>query len=61
MTRKALSRRQVLRGAGAAVALPFLSAMWPAATAFGRGGGGPKRFGVVFVPHGERPGYWTPA
>ncbi len=34
--------------------------MLPAATAFGQAPAGPKRFGVVFVPHGERPGYFAP-
>lgn len=58
LTRKALSRRAVLRGAGAGIALPFLDAMLPALAQYGVP---PKRFGVVFVPHGERPGYWTPA
>ena len=33
ITRKHLSRRTVLRGLGATVALPFLDAMVPAATA----------------------------
>ena len=60
LTRKALSRRHVLRGAGVGLALPFLGAMLPAATALGQAPRAPKRFGVVFVPHGERPGYWTP-
>ncbi len=33
ITKKSLSRRTVLRGAGAAIALPLLDAMIPAATA----------------------------
>lgn len=57
LTRKSISRRHVLRGAGAGIALPFLDSMIPAASAAAPR---PKRFGVVFVPHGERPGYWTP-
>jgi len=60
LTRKSMSRRRVLRGAGVALALPFLDAMHPAATALADTSRKPKRFGVVFVPHGERPGYWTP-
>jgi hypothetical protein len=60
LTRKAISRRQVLRGAGVTLALPFLSAMLPAATALAQPSRTPKRFGVVFVPHGERPGYFAP-
>jgi hypothetical protein len=59
--KKHISRRAVLRGAGAAVALPFLEAMVPALTASAQTAAKPvTRFGVVFVPLGERPGYWTP-
>lgn len=59
---KAISRRHALRGIGAGVALPFLDAMLPAGRARAQGpASSPRRFGVVFVPHGERPGYWTPA
>lgn len=59
---KAISRRRVLRGVGAGVALPFLDAMLPAGVARAQAAAvPPRRFGVVFVPHGERPGYWTPA
>jgi len=60
LTGRHLSRRQVLRGAGAGIALPLLSAMLPASRAVAQALVAPKRFGVVFVPHGERPGYWTP-
>jgi hypothetical protein len=60
LTGKSISRRRVLRGAGVGLALPFLSAMLPAGRALGQRPATPKRFGVVFVPHGERPGYWTP-
>ena len=56
-----ISRRTVLRGIGATVALPFLDAMVPALTATAQTAANPTpRFGVVFVPLGERPGYWTP-
>ena len=59
--KKHISRRAVLRGAGAAVALPFLESMVPALTASSQTAAKPvTRFGVVFVPLGERPGYWTP-
>ena len=41
---------------------PFLDAMVPAATALAKTAAQPAlRFGAVFVPMGERPGYWTPA
>ena len=39
ITQKHLSRRTVLRGMGATVALPFLEAMVPARTALAKGGG----------------------
>src|SRR5437867_4598911 len=59
--KKSISRRTILRGAGAAVALPFLEAMVPAFTPTAQTAANPlKRFGAVFVPLGERPGYWTP-
>ena len=60
LTGKRVSRRQVLRGAGVGLALPLLDAMFPAARAVAQEAAAPKRFGVVFVPHGERPGFWTP-
>src|SRR5207247_3347073 len=59
---KHISRRVVLRGMGAAIALPFLEAMVPALTPIAKTAANPvMRFGVVFVPLGERPGYWTPS
>ena len=60
--KKHISRRAVLRGIGATVALPFLDAMASAMTPLAQTAAKPlMRFGVVFVPLGERPGYWTPA
>jgi Protein of unknown function (DUF1552) len=61
ITKMKLSRRTVLRGMGAAMGLPLLEAMVPALTATAQTAANPiKRFGAVFVPLGERPGYWTP-
>lgn len=61
LTKKAVSRRRVLQGIGTAVALPLLDSMIPSSTALAQTAAmPPKRFGAVFVPHGERPGYWTP-
>jgi len=61
-SKRFISRRTVLRGAGAAIALPFLEAMVPALTPTARTAANPlKRFGAIFVPLGERPGHWTPA
>jgi hypothetical protein len=62
ITKSSLSRRTVLRGMGATMALPFLESMVPALTATAQTAANPqRRFGAVFVPLGERPGYWTPA
>jgi hypothetical protein len=61
ITRNSLSRRAMLRGMGASLALPLLDAMVPAATALARTAAAPAlRFGAVFIPMGERPGFWTP-
>jgi len=63
ITRMSLPRRTFLRGMGVTMALPLLDAMVPALTAMARTAAAPnplRRFGVVFVPLGERPGYWTP-
>jgi hypothetical protein len=62
ITKMSLSRRTVLRGMGATLALPLLEAMVPALTATAQTAANPvRRFGAVFIPMGERPGYWTPA
>jgi hypothetical protein len=58
ITRKSLSRRAVLRGAGAVVALPFLDAMLPAAAR--AAAPAPLRFGAVYVPNGCPIPYWMP-
>ena len=55
---KSLSRRAVLKGAGAALALPMLDAMTPAFAAT------PKpihRFQTVYIPNGMAMEYWSPA
>ncbi len=62
ITKKHISRRKVLRGAGAALGLPLLDAMIPAATALAQTAAAtPPRFFAGFVPHGAAPGYWVPA
>ena len=62
ITKRSLSRRTILRGMGATLALPFLDAMVPAATALAKTAAQPApRFGAVFVPMGERPSHWTPS
>ena len=53
ITRKHLSRRTVLKGAGVSMALPLLDAMVPAATALGQTAAAPKmRTGFFYIPHG---------
>jgi hypothetical protein len=62
ITKKALSRRTVLKTLGATIPLPLLDAMVPALTALGRTAAAPRlRFGVVYVPNGVIPGKWFPA
>ena len=61
ITKRHIPRRTLLRGAGAALALPFLAAMEPASTALAQTAANPKpRFVGLFVPHGGAPGYWVP-
>ena len=61
ITQKAMSRRTVLRGLGATVALPFLDSMVPAWSAAARATQAmPRRFTVMYVAHGYSPGYWLP-
>ena len=57
ITKKNLSRRHVLRGAGASIALPLLDAMIPAATAQEAA---KLRMGFVYVPHGAVADNWSP-
>ena len=53
LTKKYLSRRTFLRGSGVALALPFLDAMVPAATALAETAAAPKtRAGFFYLPHG---------
>jgi len=61
ISKKAIPRRTVLKGAGAALALPFLEAMVPAGTTLAQSKAvPPTRFVGLFVPHGGAPGYWVP-
>jgi hypothetical protein len=62
ITKKHLSRRTVLRGAGASIALPLLDAMVPAGVALANTvGAGPRRIGFVYFPHGAVMDKWSPA
>lgn len=58
--RKRLSRRTTLRGAGAALALPWLSAMSPALAKEDQLDKPPLRTAFLFMPNGVRPEHWTP-
>lgn len=61
-TRRYLSRRTVIRGAGAALALPLLNAMVPAHAATRRTAAAPvRRFAAVYMPMGANMAAWTPA
>ncbi len=55
-----ISRRTMLRGTGAALALPWLEAMAPRAHAASPSSPPPKRLAVLFMPNGVHPGEWTP-
>src|SRR5262249_35165433 len=54
IAKKHVSRRVVLKGIGASIALPLLDAMNPAATAWAQTAAGktPKRLALVGFPHG---------
>jgi hypothetical protein len=71
LTKKHLSRRTVLKGAGVSLALPLLDAMIPAATALAQTAAAPKlKVGFFYIPHGaiqwntsygEAADRWTPS
>jgi len=61
ITKMALPRRTFVRGMGAALALPLLDAMVPAASAMARAAATPpRRVGYVYMPMGMNPEPWTP-
>jgi hypothetical protein len=61
VSRKALSRRSMLKGLGAAISLPFLDSMTPAFAASTLPGGAPLRLAWFYVPNGIDMRHWTPA
>src|SRR5262245_50840596 len=71
ITRKHLSRRTLLKGAGVSLALPLLDAMIPAATSLAQTAAARKlRAGFFYIPHGAimgntshgaRMDSWTPS
>jgi hypothetical protein len=61
ITKKHLSRRTFLRGAGVTVGLPLLDAMIPAWTALAQTAASPKpHMGFMYLPHGAIMDQWTP-
>src|SRR5262249_17009247 len=54
------SRRTFLRAAGAAIALPYLEAMWPA-SARAQAAASARRFLAWYVPNGINMADWTPS
>ena len=56
----ALSRRTFLKGAGAALALPWLEAMLPQRLAAASTNPQPIRLAALFMPNGVREDQWTP-
>jgi hypothetical protein len=61
ITKKHLSRRTFLRGAGVTIALPFLESMVPAQTPLSRTAARPKsRLACIYIPHGATMDHWTP-
>jgi len=62
LSQKHISRRAVLKGVGATIALPLLDAMNPSATAWAAtaAGSAPRRFAFVGFPHGAIMDHWSP-
>ncbi|MEJ0039754.1 MAG: DUF1552 domain-containing protein [Gammaproteobacteria bacterium] len=61
ITKKHISRRTVLRGVGAAIALPLLDAMIPASTAIAKTAAkATPRLAFIYFPHGAIMEKWTP-
>ncbi len=60
ITKKSISRRTVLRGMGATIALPFLEAMVPASANAQEAVKPVKRFQAFYVPNGMAMPHWSP-
>jgi hypothetical protein len=61
ITKKHLSRRTLLQGAGASIGLPLLDAMIPAHTALAQTAAAPRpRLGFVYFAHGAVQRFWVP-
>jgi hypothetical protein len=55
-----ISRRRMLKGLGASIALPFLQAMVPPGMNFYNMGKRPVRFACLYMPNGVNKDNWTP-
>jgi len=55
-----ISRRRMLKGLGASIALPFLQAMVPPGMSSYNLGKRPKRFACLYMPNGVNKDHWTP-
>jgi hypothetical protein len=61
LTRRSLSRRTLLRGAGVTLALPLLESMIPAVVRTAAAAGAPRaRLACVYIPHGCIMNRWVP-
>jgi hypothetical protein len=56
-----ISRRRMLKGLGASIALPFLQAMVPPGMSVYNMTKRPVRFGCLYMPNGVNKDHWTPA
>jgi hypothetical protein len=62
LTKKHLSRRKLIRGAGVTLALPLLESMLPAGLARAQESGTPRsRLACIYVPHGAVQKSWEPS
>lgn len=59
-TKSTLSRRNVLKGLGACIALPFLESIVPGSVFARPARLAPKRAAFLFMPNGVHPARWTP-
>jgi hypothetical protein len=62
LTKKHISRRQLIRGAGVSLALPLLDSMLPAGLARAQALGTPRsRLACIYIPHGAVQANWAPS
>src|SRR5688572_1677768 len=62
LTKKHISRRQLLRGSGVGLALPLLESMIPAGVALAADRATPQsRLACIYIPHGAVRANWLPS